>query len=124
MTAVIKKFTKAPAETLDYAMDYGKELTRLGDTIATSIWIIPSNTVDGPGNEAIHLDDGVTVNYSETSPSPIFSQGGTLYTTAKAIIYLSGGVLTKEYIVENRIMTVGGRKYARRVKIIMQDKTM
>lgn len=123
MVAVIKKFAKAPAEKLDYAIDYGKELTRLGDTIASSLWVMPSNTVDGPGNQAIHLDDGVTVNYNETSPSPIFSQGGTLYTTTRAIIYLSGGTLTKEYIAENRITTVGGRKYARRIKIVIEDKT-
>ncbi len=123
MTAVIKKFAKAPAEKLDYAIDYGKELTRLGDTIASSLWIVPSNTVDGSGNQAIQLDDGVTVNYSETNPSPTFSQGGTSFTDTKAIIHLSGGILTKEYIAENRITTVDGRKYARRIKIIIQDKT-
>lgn len=123
MTAVIKKFAKAPAEKLDYAIDYGKELTRLGDTIASSQWIVPSNTVDGPGNPAIRLDDGVTVDYGETSPSPVFSQGGTLFTDFKSIIYLLGGTLGKEYVVENRIVTTGGRKYARRIKIVIQDKT-
>lgn len=123
MTAVIKKFAKAPAEKLDYAIDYGKELTRLGDTIASSQWIVPSNTVDGPGNPAIRLDDGVTANYSETSPSPVFSQGGTSFADLKVIIYLIGGTLGKEYVVENRIVTALGRKYARRIKIVIQDKT-
>ena len=123
MTAVIKKFAKAPAEKLDYAVDYGKELTRLGDTIASSQWIVPSSTVDGPGNQAIRLDDGVTVDYGESSPSPVFSQGGTLFTDLKVIIYLTGGTLGKEYVVENRIITASGRKYARRIKLVIQDKT-
>lgn len=122
MTAVIKKFAKAPAEKLDYAIDYGKELTRLGDTIASSQWIIPSNTVDGPGNQAIQLNDGVTINYGETSPSPVFSQGGTLFTDTKATIYLSGGTLAQEYTLENRIVTAAGRKYSRRIIIVVQVK--
>lgn len=122
MTAVIKKFAKAPAEKLDYAIDYGKELTRLGDTIASSQWIVPSNTVDGPGNPAIRLDDGVTVDYGETSPSPVFSQGGTLFTDAKATIHLSGGTLAQEYTLENRIVTAAGRKYSRRIIIVIQNR--
>jgi hypothetical protein len=65
----------------------------------------------------------VTVDYSEASPSPVFSQGGTSFTDTKAIIFLSGGTLTKEYIAENRITTVDGRKYARRIKIVIEDKT-
>ena len=122
MTAVIKKFAKAPAEKLDYAIDYGRELTRLGDTIASSQWIVPSNTVDGPGNQAVSLDDGVTVNYSETSPSPVFSQGGLLFTDAKATINLSGGTLAQEYTMENRIVTAAGRKYSRRIVIVIQNR--
>lgn len=123
MTAVIKKFAKAPAEKLDYAVDYGKELTRLGDTIASSQWIVPSNTVDGPGNQAIQLNDGVTVDYGGSSPSPVFSQGGTLFTDTKAMIHLSGGTLQNEYVVENRIATAAGREYARRIKIVVQEKS-
>ena len=122
MTVVIKKFAKAPSEKLDYAIEYGKELIRLGDTIASSRWIIPSNTVDAPGNQAVSLDDGVTVNYSESSPSPVFSQGGTLFTDTKATIYLSGGTLAQEYILENRIITAAGRKYSRRIIIVVQAK--
>jgi hypothetical protein len=110
MTAVIKKFAKAPAEKLDYA-------------IASSQWIVPSNTVDGPGNQSVSLDDGVTVDYGEASPSPVFSQGGTLFTDLKVIIYLTGGTLGKEYVVENQIVTTAGRKYARRIKLVIQDKT-
>lgn len=122
MTAVIKKFTKAPAEKLDYAIDYGKELTRLGDTIASSVWIVPSNTVDGPGNQAVSLDNGVTVDYGEASPSPVFSQGGTLFTDTKTTIHLSSGTLAQEYTLENRIVTAAGRKYSRRIMIVVQVK--
>ncbi len=122
MTAVIKKFTKAPTEKLDYAVEYGKELTRLEDVIASSRWIVPSNTVDGPGNQSVSLDDGVTVDYGEASPSPVFSQGGTLFTDTKATIHLSGGTLTQEYTLENRIITAAGRKYSRRIIIVIQNK--
>jgi hypothetical protein len=122
MTAVIKKFAKAPAEKLDYAVEYGKELARLEDTIASSQWIVPSNTVDGPGNQAVSLDDGVTVDYGETSPSPVFGQGGTLFTDTKATIHLSGGTLAQEYTLENRIVTAAGRKYSRRITIVVQAK--
>lgn len=122
MAAIIKKFVKAPAEKLDYAIDYGRELIRLGDTIASSVWIVPSNTTDAPGNQAIRLDEGVTVDYGETSPSPVFSQGGTLFTDTKATIYLSGGTLAKEYTLENRIVTAAGRKYTRRIAITVQAK--
>lgn len=122
MAAIIKKFAKAPAEKLDYAIDYSRELIRLGDTIASSVWIVPSNTSDAPGNQAIRLNDGVTVDYGETSPSPVFSQGGTLFTDTKATIYLSGGTLAKEYTLENRIVTAAGRKYSRRIVIVIQAK--
>ena len=92
------------------------------DTIASSQWIVPSNTVDGPGNQAVSLDDGVAVDYGETSPSPVFSQGGTLFTDTKATIHLSGGTLAQEYTLENRIVTAAGRKYSRRIIIVIQNK--
>jgi len=121
MSPVIKKFAKAPAERLDYTIDYGKELTRLTDTIVSSVWVVPSNMLDNFSNQAIHLDDGVTVSYDENSPSPVFSQGGVSFTSTAATIYLSGGTLNNQYIVENRITTVGGRKYARRIQIAVQN---
>ena len=119
---LIQKFAKAPAEKLDYAVDYSLELTGLGDTITSSLWVVPSNTVDGPGNQVISLDDGVSADYSEDSPSPTFSQGGTLFTDTKATINLDGGTLSKEYTVENRIMTTAGRQYTRHIIIVIQDK--
>lgn len=116
--ALIKKFAKAPAEKLDYAVDYAQELNGLEDTIASSLWIVPSDTVDDAGNQAIALDDGVTVDYSEDLPSPTYALGGTLLTDTKATIHLSGGTLGEEYTIENRITTSDGRRYAR--QIVMQ----
>ncbi len=121
MTSVIKKFAKASAERLDYTIDYGKELTRLTDTIVSSVWIVPSNMADSIANQAIHLDDGVSVNYEENSPTPVFSQGGVSFTSVAATIYLSGGTLTNQYTIENRITTAGGRRYARRIQIAVQN---
>lgn len=121
MSPVIKKFAKAPAERLDYTIDYAKELTRLTDTIVSSVWIVPSNMADSIANQAIHLDDGVTLNYDENSPSPVFSQGGVSFTDSTTTIYLSGGTLNNPYIVESRITTAGGRRYARRIQIAVQN---
>lgn len=119
---LIQKFAKAPAEKLDYAVDYSLELSGLEDTIASSLWVVPSNTVDGPGNQAIALDDDVDMDYGEGSPYPTFSQGGTLFTDTKATINLNGGTLGEEYTVENRIVTAAGRQYTRHIIIVIQDK--
>lgn len=120
--SLIKKFAKAPAEKLDYAVDYAQELTGLEDTIASSLWIIPSNMADDAGNQAISLDNGVTMDYSEDSPSPTYALGGTLFTDTKATIHLSGGTLGKEYTVENRITTANGRRYARQIIIQVVER--
>lgn len=120
--ALIKKFAKAPAEKLDYAVDYAQELSGLEDSIASSLWIVPSDTVDDAGNQAISLDDGVTVDYSEDSPSPTYTLGGTLFTDTKAAIHLSGGTLGEEYTVESRITTADGRRYTRRIIIAIQER--
>lgn len=120
--ALIKKFAKAPAEKLDYSVDYAQELSGLEDTIAYSLWIVPSDTVDDVGSQAVSLDDGVTVDYSEDSPSPTYAQSGTLFTDSKATINLSGGTLNEEYTVENRITTADGRRYARQIIIQVQGK--
>lgn len=77
---------------------------------------------DGLGNQAIELDDGVGVDYSDDFPSPTFSQGGTSFTNTKATIYLDGGTLGEEYTIENRIMTSAGREYSRQIIIVIQDK--
>ncbi len=119
---LIQKFAKAPAEKLDYAVDYDLELSALGDTIASSLWIVPSNTVDSAGNQTVELEDDVTVSYSEDSPIPTYALGGTLFTDTKATIHLNGGTLGAEYTLENRIITTGSRQYTRHIIIKIQDK--
>lgn len=123
MPTPIKKLPKAPYELLDYAADYTRELAKDNDSIASSFWIVPSDTVDGSGNVAIKLKDNITVNYDVDNPSPVYSQGGTLNSTTKAYIYLKGGTMDKEYLLENRIVTTKGRKYSRSMKIVIQPKS-
>ena len=123
MPTPIKKLPKAPYELLDYAADYTKELAKDNDTIASSLWIVPSDTVDGSGNTAIKLADNVTVNYDADNPSPVYSQGGVLNSATKSYIYLKGGVMDKEYLLENRIITAKGRRYSRSMIIKIQPKS-
>lgn len=123
MAALIKKIPKAPYELLDYCADYTKELAKDNDAIASSLWIVPSNTVDGSGNDAIKLTDGITVNYDIDNPSPIYSLGGILNSSTKAFIFLKGGTMDKEYLLENRIISIKGRRYSRSLIIKIQPKS-
>jgi hypothetical protein len=119
----IKKFPKAPYEQLDYRIDYTAELAKETDTIASSFWIAPSDTVDHAGNAAINLTDSVTANYDKDAPSPTYQLGGTAFTNQTATIFVKGGALEKEYVLENRITTTKGRKYSRSIKIGVQLKS-
>lgn len=123
MPTPIKKMPKAPYELLDYAADYTKELAKDDDTIASSFWIVPSDTVDGSGNVAIKLADNVTVIYDVDNPSPIYSQGGVLNSATKAYIFLKGGTMDKEYLLENRMISAKGRRYSRSIIIKIQTKS-
>lgn len=111
---------KAPSEILDYKADYTAELSKTGDTIQTSIWIVPSNIVDGPGNTFIRLADGITVNEDPDAPSPVYSQGGTSKTSTTASIFLAGGTRGNVYRVINRITTAQGRRYSRILEIVIE----
>ncbi len=123
MPTPIKKLPKAPYELLDYAADYTKELAKDNDSIASAFWIVPSDTVDGPGNVSIKLADNVTVNYDVDSPSPVYSQGGVVNSTTKSYIYLKGGTLEREYLLENRMISAKGRRYSRSMIIKIQPKS-
>jgi hypothetical protein len=116
------RFSKSPAELLDYKIDYASELAKTGDTLQTSLWVIPSNSVDSSGNTAIALADGVIVNEDPVSPSPSFSLGGTEKTTAAVTVFLSGGTLGNVYRVQNRVTTIQGRKYSRIIEIVIEPK--
>lgn len=71
--------SKDPDELLDYSIDWTDRLA--GDEITTSEWIVPSGLVkDSDSN-----------------------------TESMATVWLSGGDLGENYLVTNRINTVGGR---------------
>lgn len=120
--ALPTRFSKSPAELLDYKIDYGTELAQTGDTIQTSLWIVPSNSVDAPGNASIALADNVAVSEDPVSPSPTFTQGGTAKTTTSVTIFLSGGTLGNVYRVQNRVTTLQGRKYSRIIEVVIEPK--
>lgn len=116
------RFPKGPAELLDFKIDYASELATSSDTIQSSLWIVPSNTVDAPGNASVKLADGVTVNLSPDTPSPTYAQGGTQKTDTNVTILLSGGTLGNVYTVENRIITAQGRKHSRTIEIVIEQR--
>lgn len=70
---------KDPNEKLDYQIDWSERLS--DDTIATSTWIIPT---------------GLVLEVSSN-------------TDTTTVVWLSGGVLSKNYKITNRITTVAGR---------------
>jgi len=84
---------KDPDATLDFGFNWEPWLD--GDTIATSIWIVP---------------DGITKD------SDLFTVVGI------TTIWLSGGTLYDVYRLVNRITTVGGRKNDRTLVIKMVSK--
>ncbi len=111
-------FVKGVAENLDYGIDWGSgELFQLEDTITSSSWIVPSETVDDVDNETILLSDDVTANFSESSPSPVYVLGGTEFSSTISKIFISSGTSGKSYTLENRIITQAGRKYSQQIII-------
>jgi hypothetical protein len=125
--STIKTFGKDDYELLDYTADYTDELTALSDTIATSTWIVPSDSAENMGTTAVELKDSITVDYSLTSPSPKYrsstsgavSIGATSKTTA---IKLKSGTLGETYLVMNRITTAAGRQYARVFNLLIERR--
>lgn len=119
----IKRFTKAPYELLDFTADYTAEMAAIGSTISSSLWIVPSDTVDDAGNTSIDFADGITVDEDIDNPSPAYSLGGTVTTNDKATIFLSGGTKGQVYRVKNRIITANGRRYSRIFDVEIKDKS-
>ena len=83
---------KDPDEVLDYEIDWTARLA--GDTINTSSWIMPS---------------GITQDSVTVSPT-------------KVKIWLSDGTEGEQYIIQNRIVTNGGRTMDQSVKIKIKTK--
>lgn len=86
------QFSKDPAATLDYQVDWSAWLGT--DTIDTSTWTLPTAL-------------------TKTSES---------HTPTVATIWVSGGVNGKIYYLTNHITTAGGRIDERTITIIMENK--
>jgi hypothetical protein len=109
--------TKGSAEELDCRVSWAESLFYDTDSIVTSVWIVPSDTVDNVSNTKITLSDNIVPDFSAASPSPVFSLGGTSFTTNTAKIFVKGGSAGRSYTMENRITTQAGRKLLKRVLV-------
>lgn len=92
-------FIKDPQETLDFAVDWTAELARVGDTIASVAWAVPS---------------GIT---QVAAPSP---GSGTVCT-----IWLAGGTANEDYAIACRITTTAApdpRIYERTITIKVRQQ--
>ncbi|SON55546.1 hypothetical protein HDIA_2005 [Hartmannibacter diazotrophicus] len=83
---------KDPDETLDYRIDWSDRLA--GDTIATSVWVVPPGLTEGP-----NLNDETTTT-----------------------IWLAGGVEGATHSLTNRITTAGGRTMDQSVLLAIKSK--
>ncbi len=92
MAKIIKEFQKDPDAVLDYTLDWTPFLS--GDTILTSTWLVPT---------------GITKDSDSK-------------TSSTATVILSGGTARNTYIVTNRIVTVGGIKDDRSLRIFVEEQ--
>lgn len=84
-------FTKAPDEVLDYAIDWSRQLEADGgDTISTSTWAVTGGSV------------------------VIDSQSNT---TARSVVWLSGGTAGQTAHAKATVTTAGGRTHQRTIAI-------
>lgn len=119
----VPQFYKGAYDTLDYSVDWTSELDRIGETIASSFWVIPSATTDAPGNTSIALSDSVQASFG-TSPTPQYLQGGTSNTSKTATCFIAGGTVGTSYTIENAIITTGAppRNYSRQLTIVVKNR--
>ena len=85
--------SKDPQDTLDYSLDWKKELSRIGDSIFESYWRIESDDEDPVA--LVTTSDGINA-----------------YIT---YIWLVGGTANAVYRIVNTIHTSAGRIYERTV---------
>lgn len=87
--SVIATFQKDPSDVLDYIVDWTSWLGG-ADTIATSAFTVPTGlTMDSKSN-----------------------------TTTTATVWISSGIASQSYTVENTITTAGGRTASRSFQIV------
>jgi hypothetical protein len=84
-------YTKTPAEVLDYGFDWSAWLD--GDTIVSSEWTVPSGLTAGESN----------------------------FSLTETVVWISGGRPSVEYMVANRIWTVGGKTKERFLTIQVKE---
>jgi hypothetical protein len=84
--------SKEPSEALDYSINWARDLGN--DTITTSTWTVP----------------------------PGLTENGTSNTETTTAIWLSGGVLSKTYIITNEVVTAGGRTYRENIYLTIARK--
>jgi hypothetical protein len=87
-------YTKDPEAVLDYGFDWGTSWLASGETLIASAWTVPA---------------GLTKDSSA-------------FTTAIALVWLSGGTLGEVYIVTNHITTSDGREEDRSHVIMIKDR--
>lgn len=112
----IPALPKIPFADKPYSFDWTDWLNEIGDTIASSFWVVPSDQQDLPGNTAIILADDVTPNFG-AAPSPQYGRGGTFLKGNITTIMLSGGTPGNQYTIQNCITTAGGVRDARQMLI-------
>lgn len=94
----LRDFAKAPDAELDYGINWGEKWLE-GDTLDTSEWAILS---PNPG-------DGLSI-------------ADEAHTDSTTTVWLSGGVLGKQYLLRNSITTTGGRSDSRVIAVTIRER--
>lgn len=93
MTSLNNLSPKDPNDVVDYTIDWSRYLSRIGDTILVSAWIVPL---------------GIVMQTETNNPT-------------STTIWLSGGTTGSLYELTNRINTVGGRQLDKTITIRVRD---
>ena len=88
----VRWYSKEPSEQLEHTINWTRELG--DDTIVSSTWIVP----------------------------PGLTQAGTSSTDRTTTIWLSGGELSKTYIITNEVVTAAGRTYCESINLTIAGK--
>lgn len=101
----LREFSQAAADRLDYGFLFSRWLID-GDTIASSVWSVPSPLVSS----------SPTVN-----SAPIVRCGVMHPANTATSVFITGGVLGARYLVTNTITTTHGRTFARRFRLVITE---
>ena len=103
---------KGPSEILDYDIDWtwrlfsASELAQAQQDAGERVTIIPADTIE---TSQFTLPAGITATQSAN-------------TTTATKVWLSGGVVGQVYLVQNEIVTAGGRTMDQTVRIKIKTK--